>query len=197
MTTNDAQFGWKRGLMRSGTALLLVALALACFAGSSDAQPPATVRVLGPASPVAVGQMFAVTVAIENVQNLGAFEFEYNFAPAVATTTVDNIQLGAFLASTARTTAALRMASSPNRPGAPLFGAYSYGAANGPNGNGVLATVAMTAVAPGVSPLSLTGLKVTNALGDEQQVTAIAGSVTVGGGTQRIYLPLLRRNSGS
>lgn len=196
MMTNGAQSVWRRGLVRSGVALLLLALAWACFAGSSDAQTPAMVRVLGPNSPVAVGQTFAVTVVVENVQNLGAFEFEVNFNPAVASTTVDAIQLGAMLGSTGRTTGVLRLASSPTRPGAPLFGAYSYGAPAGPNGSGVLATFTMSATAPGFSQLSLSGLKVTNVLGNELQATTIAGSVTVGSTTQRpIYLPLLRRNS--
>lgn len=196
MMTHDVQFGWKRGFVRSGALVLTLALVLACFAGRSDAQPPATVRVLGPAAPVAVGQTFTVTVAIENVQNLGAFEFEVNFNPAIASTSVDAIQLGTMLGSTGRTTGALRLASSPTLPGTPLFGAYSYGTPAGPNGSGVLATFSMNAVAPGASQLSLSGLKVTNTQGQELQATAIAGSVTVGNTTVRpIYLPLLRRNS--
>lgn len=196
MMTHDVQFGWKRGFVRSGALVLTLALVLACFAGRSDAQPPATVRVLGPAAPVAVGQTFTVTVAIENVQNLGAFEFEVNFNPAIASTSVDAIQLGTMLGSTGRTTGVLRLASSPTLPGAPLFGAYSYGTPAGPNGSGVLATFSMNAVAPGASQLSLSGLKVTNTQGQELQATATAGSVTVGNTTVRpIYLPLLRRNS--
>jgi hypothetical protein len=87
------------------------------------------------------------------------------------------------------------MASAPGRPGVPLYGAYSYGAAAGPDGSGVLATAAMTAVAPGSSPLSLAGLKVTSITGDEYTVSATAGNVTVVATPRTIYLPLLRRSN--
>ncbi len=180
---------------RGALALLLMALTWSIIDDRSDAQPPLTVRVLGPASPVPVGRMFTVTVEIENAQDLGAFEFEYNFTPAVASAAVDNIQLGGMLGSTGRTTGALRLASAPGRPGVPLFGAYSYGAASGPNGSGVLATVTMTAVSPGASQLSLSGLKVTDVAGNEVLSSATAGGVTVVAGLRYIYLPLLLRSS--
>jgi hypothetical protein len=132
---------------------------------------------------------------IENAQDLGAFEFEYDFSPAIASATVDDIQLAGMLGSTGRTTGALRLASAPGRPGVPLFGAYSYGAANGPNGSGVLATIAMTAVSPGTSQLGLSGLKVTNVTGNELLANAISGSVTVIAAPRLIYLPLLLRGT--
>lgn len=189
---------WTRGLGRGALAVLLLALAWAVVDGRSDAQPPLTVRVLGPTSPVSAGQAFSVAVTIENVQNLGAFEFEYNFDSSVASAGVTGIQLDAMLGSTGRTTGVLRLASAPGQPGVPLFGAYSYGEASGPNGNGVLATVTMTALSPGVSQLSLSELKVTNIAGDQLLATTAAGSVTVVAATQRsIYMPLLRRNSGN
>jgi hypothetical protein len=180
------------------TLALLLALAWATITSRSDAQPSAMVQVLGPTNPVSVGQTFAVTIAIDNAQDLGAFEFEYGFSPTLVGTAANNIQLGGMLGSTGRTTGELRMASAPGRPGVPLYGAYSYGAAGGPNGNGVLATVAMTAVAPGTSQLSLGHLKVTDVRGNEVVAAVTAGSVTVGTATSRsIYLPLLRRNNGS
>lgn len=184
-----------RNSARIVLAALLLTLAWAVASSRSDAQQPASVRVVGPSAPVAAGQSFAVTIAIQNAQDLGAFEFEYNFNPAIATTAVGNIQLGSMLGSSGRTTGELRMASAPGRPGVPLYGAYSYGTGAGPNGSGVLATATMTAVAPGVSPLSLTGLKVTNAVGDEYTVSVTAGSVTVVTSPRSIYLPLLRRTN--
>lgn len=176
-------------------ALLLLALLWTAISSRSDAQTAATVRVIGPAAAVAAGQPFVVTIAMENAHDLGAFEFEYHFNSAVATTTANNIQLGGLLGSTGRTTGQLRLASAPGQPGTPLFGAYSYGTGAGPNGNGVLATVAMAAAAPGVSQLRLTGLKVTNAQGVEYVVSSVDGSVTVVAATRLIYLPLLRRSN--
>ncbi len=187
---------WITGPGRAALAVLLLAFVWAILYGRSDAQPPVTVHVVGPPTTVPAGQSFIVTVAIESAQNLGAFEFEYNFVPATANTTVDNIHLSSLLGSTGRTTGALRLASAPGRPGVPLFGAYSYGAASGPNGSGVLATVTMTAVSPVTSQLSLSGLKVTNVAGEEVTAVTTAGSVTVGEPLVRsIYMPLLRRNS--
>lgn len=198
MTMIPAKDHWTRGTGRAALTVLLLALVWATLYGRSDAQPPVTVRVLGPTAVVPAGQAFTVTIAVENAQNLGAFEFEYNFTPAIVSATAYDIQLSSLLGSTGRTTGDLRLASVPGQPGVPLFGAYSYGAASGPNGSGVVATVTMTAVAPGTSQLSLSGLKVTDVTGAEVTVVTTAGSVTVGESLQRsIYLPLLRRTSGS
>ncbi|HSN74951.1 MAG TPA: cohesin domain-containing protein [Anaerolineae bacterium] len=196
MNETGARHRWIRGLGQAALAVLLLTLAGSSLSGRSVAQqPPVRVRVLGPTAPVPAGQTFTVTVAIENVQNLGAFEFEYNFTPAVASAAVDNIQLGGMLGTTGRTTGTLRLASAPGRPGVPLFGAYSYGTADGPNGSGVLATVAMSAVSPGTSQIDLSGLKVTNVAGNELLSSATAGSVTVVAGRSYIYLPLLLRGN--
>ncbi|MER2600400.1 MAG: cohesin domain-containing protein [Caldilineales bacterium] len=157
----------------------------------------AAVRVIGPASPIVTGQPFVVTIIADEVTDLGAFEFEYRFNADIATTTVNAIELGALLGSTGRTTGVLRLASAPGQPGVPLFGAYSYGEAAGAAGNGVLATVTMTANAPGTSTLRLTELKITDRSGSVLASTAVAGSVTVIAPTvtRPIYLPLLRRNA--
>jgi hypothetical protein len=186
---------WIRRFAHGALVLLLLTLAWSLLNGRSDAQPPAVIRVLGPSTAVPAGRTFTVTVAIENAQDLGAFEFEYDFIPAIASATVDDVQLGSMLGSTGRTTGALRLASAPGRPGVPLFGAYSYGTANGPNGSGVLATVAMTAVSPGTSQLSLSELKVTDVAGRPLLSTAVAGSVTVVAAPRPLYLPLLLRGN--
>lgn len=180
---------------RCALALLLMTMTWAITDGRSEAQPPLTVRVLGPTSNIPVGQAFMVTVVVEDVQNLGAFEFEFDFSPSVASATVGDIQLGSMLGSTGRTTGALRLASAPGHPGVPLFGAYSYGAANGPSGDGVLATVAMTALSPGTSQLSLSGLKVTDVAGSELLATPVPGSLTVVAAPRPLYLPLLLRGN--
>jgi hypothetical protein len=195
MNTTTDQVDWAKKIARVALAALLLGLAWAVLADRGAAQPAATVRVIGPTTAVPAGQLFLVTITVENIQNLGAFEFEYNFNPTTVSAAVNNIQLGSMLGSTGRTAGELRMASAPGRPGVPLFGAYSYGTANGPNGSGVLATVAMTALSPGTSQLSLSGLKVTNAAGSEQLATAVAGSVTVVAAPRPIYLPLLLRGN--
>lgn len=176
--------------------VLLLALARVLFAEPSGAQSTAIVRVQGPVTPVAVGQAFAVDIAIENAANLGAFEFVVNFNPAIANAA--NVQLGSLLGSTGRSTAALRMDSAPGQPGMPMFGAYSYGAAAGPGGNGVLATVTMVGLIPGVSQLDLSELIIADIAGNGRPVSVSPGSVTVGGpppDLNSFYLPLAQRNS--
>lgn len=186
-----------RGIGRIAVLAALVLLASASFTARGDAQSGATIQVQGPAAPVAVGQVFTVTITAVNVQNLGALEFEFNYEDAVVATDVARIALGSFLGSTGRTVGALRLPTSPNQPSAPLFGAYSYGSAAGPTGSGVVATVSMTAAAPGVSSLSLTGLKVTDVAGHELPASSTVGSVTVSSTatTRSLFFPFARRSA--
>ncbi len=178
-----------RWLKRLGRSAIVAALLVVAWAGISGPSRRAAARDGSGARsncPVLVGQSFVVTVAIENVQNLGAFEFEFNFNPAVASATVDDIQLASLLGSTGRTTGVLRLARR-------LAGLACLSSAHtamarpaGPNGSGVLATVTMSAaVSPGTSQLSLSGLKVTNVAGEEVLALTTAGSVTVGRTTPR------------
>ena len=181
--------------------LLLLAALVTVFgflpmpAAQGHAAAPAAVllRVVGPASPVRVGDQFTVTIQVEGVANLGAFEFEFGANPLIASTTVADIHLGAFLGSTGRTTGELRLASSPSTPGRPLYAAYSYGAPAGPSGNGQVATITMLATGPGTSSLDLGQLKVTDVSGVEVTATSISGAVQVLGNTRPLYLPLIRR----
>jgi len=177
------------------TALLALTLSMATTAAQGHAAAPSAVllRVVGPASPVRVGDQFAVTIQVEGAANLGAFEFEFGSNPVIASTTVADIRLGSILGSTGRTTGELRLASSPTTPGRPLYGAYSYGAQAGPSGNGQLATITMLATGPGTSSLDLGQLKVTDVSGVEVSATSISGAVEVQGSTRPLYLPLIRR----
>lgn len=188
---------WKKSFGLTLLALLVLFSLGNMTAATSNAQTPVTVRVVGPAAPVQVGATFPVSITVENAQNLGAFEFEYRYNNTVVSTNVQAIQLGSLLGSTGRTTSALRLASAPGFPGVPLFGAYSYGSANGPNGNGTLATVTMTAVAPGTSALNVGNFKITDINGTEVAFNAVSGSVVVAGvpPDRFLYLPILRRNA--
>lgn len=171
---------------------LLVALALVLGlvqASAISAEPAAaTFRVVGPASPVAQGQQFSVTIMAESVQNLGAFEFQYKFNSSVASTDASKFQLSGFLGSTGRTTGQLRLDGS----GGPLYGAYSYGKPAGPSGSQAVATVTMTAAGAGSSSLQLADLVVTDILGNKLPASAVSGSVQVVAGPQQWYQYLLQ-----
>jgi hypothetical protein len=185
---------------RSGlraAALLALAFALGIATTQGRAASPANVQVsvVGPSNPVRVGDQFTVAIRIDEAADAGAFEFEFGFTPAVASTTAADIHLGPFLDSTGRTTGELRLGSSPTAPDYPLYGAYSYGAQPGPSGNGLLATVTMLATATGTSILDVRSLKVTNVAGEEVATIGVAGSVQVLGALRPSYLPLIRRGT--
>ena len=162
--------------------------------GQASAPAAAVVRVLGPTSPVRVGESFVVSLRIEGASDLGAFEFDFGSNPSVATAAASEFHLGSFLGSTGRTTGELRMASAPAAPGRPLYAAYSYGLPTGPMGTGQIATVTMQATGAGVTPLSLGNLKVTDISGTELPATSVSGAVEVRAGTRPLYLPLIRSN---
>ncbi len=97
------------------------------------------------------GVTFDVDVVIATVADLGAFEFELTFNPAVVTVT--SVQLGPWLGSSGRPAYALGP-HIENGAGRVAFGGYTLGAAPpGPDGGGVLATLTLHAEAPGASGL--------------------------------------------
>ena len=182
-------------LLVAAWVTVLFSLAMTATLGHAAAPTAVLARVVGPSSPVQVGDQFVVTIQIEGATNLGAFEFEFGANPAIATTTVADIHLGTFVGSTGRTTGELRLASSPSAPSRPLYAAYSYGAQAGPSGTGQLATITMLATGPGTSSLDVVQLKVTDVSGVEVPATSISGSVQVQGSTRPLYLPLIRRET--
>ncbi len=103
-------------LLVAAWVTVLFSLAMTATLGHAAAPTAVLARVVGPSSPVQVGDQFVVTIQIEGATNLGAFEFEFGANPAIATTTVADIHLGTFVGSTGRTTGELRLASSPSAP---------------------------------------------------------------------------------
>jgi len=79
-------------------------------------------------------------VKIEDVANLGAFQFDLRYDSSVVT--IDKITLGNFLGSTGRTV--WDPVFSEIGSGKLTFGAFTQGAAEGPVGNGTLATIDFT-----------------------------------------------------
>ena len=147
-----------------------------------------TVRIEPAQSLVDVGKTFTVTVMIDNADDLGAFEFDLLFAPAVVT--VNNVILGDFLGSTGRTV----IPPNPdidNPTGRASFGAATFGSAPGPDGTGALATIAFTAQGLGESLLDLENVIVLDTQAQHQTVTVEDGTVRVGSTVHSVYLPLV------
>jgi len=124
---------------------------------------------------VAPGATFTVAVMIQDVQNLGAFQFDVTFSSSVLTVTA--VELGPFLGSTGRSVS----------PVAPIYGAgsvtyaaFSFGTNAGPNGDGVLATLTLQAKTAGTSPLHLQNVTLLDPDAGPISASAQDGAVTVG-----------------
>lgn len=181
--------------------LLLAALLLAALPAAVAAQG-ATIRI----EPLQVqagsaGDDVQAQVVIEDVENLGFFQFDLTFDPAVVR--VKSVALGEFLASTGRTASGVGPVID-NTAGTVTFGAYTVGTQDGPDGAGVLAEVTLTGVADGVSPLRLAKIKVLSAANTviatfpSDQATVTVGDLatptptltpTIGAGTPVPTLP--------
>lgn len=175
--------------------LALVLLLAAATSGLAASPQVVSLRVVGPAAPVLPGQTFAVSIYADNAQNLGSFEFDFVFDAAVAATDSSRISLGAFLGSSGRNTGELRRDPSPPDANRAIFGAYSYGSQDGPAGNGLIATAAMTAAGAGSSDLVLENVQVTDISAKLLASTVQNGSVQVAGQVHSypLFLPVLLR----
>jgi general secretion pathway protein D len=145
-----------------GRVLLPAALAAAAMfslvaMGASGQE--ATVHVEVPSTAVAADSgPFTVSVVVEDVTNLGAFQFDVTYDPAVVRFV--EVHEGPFLGSSGRQVRCL-----PPRTGEGAGGltCVTLGATpEGPNGSGVLADITFEPVAPGSSPLHFTRLILTD-----------------------------------
>ena len=119
------------------------------------------------------GDPFTASVVVENVTNLGAFQFDLTYDPAIVGFV--EVQEGPFLGSSGREVKCL-----PPRSGEGSAGltCVTLGATpDGPNGSGVLATITLQPAAPGSSPLHLVRLTLTDPPG--QALPAQAQDATV------------------
>jgi hypothetical protein len=137
----------------------------------------ATVRVVPASRDVDTQATYTLTVTVEDAEDLGGFEFDLTFDPALLR--VDDVTLGDFLGSTGRNTGELGP-DIDNDAGVATYGAFSFGSEDGPNGTGTLAIVEFTTyVTPGVSALNLQNVQIINTDTQTQAVQAIGGSVTI------------------
>ena len=137
----------------------------------------ATVRVIPASRDVDIQSSYALTITVEDAQDLGGFEFDLAFDPTLLR--VDDVTLGDFLASTGRNTGELGP-DIDNNAGVVTYGAFSYGSPLGPEGTGCLAVVLFTTyITPGTSALDLQKMQLVDTQAVTQSVQATAGSITI------------------
>ena len=142
--------------------ILTVLFVLFGFSAAS-AIPPLTLR-LDPATVdmCTVGETFDVQVMIDNVTDLGGFQFRIDYDTSIVTVAdAGDVSFGPFLGSTGRTASALP-ATIDNSAGTIDYGAFSFGNPAGPNGTGLLATITFTVQSQASGTLDLTNSTVTD-----------------------------------
>lgn len=143
-----------------------------------------TVKVDPQQKTVGVGETFNVDIAIQNVTNLGAFQFDVVYNTSVVH--ADGAQMGSFPGSTGRNVIpAGPNIDNDNSPGKLTYGCASFGTNAGPNGNGVLATLTFTSQNSGNTNLELQNVQVSDINGQVLSIQSIIpGQVTVSGGEE-------------
>jgi general secretion pathway protein D len=138
--------GYRRLLLLAALAAMAMFSLMALRASGQEA----TVHVEPPSTEVAADSgPFTVSVVVEGVTNLGAFQFDLTYDPAIVRFV--EVKEGLFLASSGRELRCL-----PPRTGEGSAGltCVTLGATpEGPNGSGVLAYITFQPVAPGSSSL--------------------------------------------
>lgn len=111
------------------------------------------------------GEQIIVEVAIEDVNNLGGFQFDLAYKSSVVHG--QGAELGAFLSSTGRAAIPLGPQINASEPKGKLtFGGASFGANPGPNGSGVLAKITLQGQAFGADTLKLENILLSDIYGN-------------------------------
>ena len=124
-----------------------------------------------------VGEKRTIDLNLQNVQNLGAYEFNLTYNPSVVH--VDSISNASFLGSTNRTVVTLDPPNSDNSTGTASYGAFTFGTASGPDGNGTISQMSLTGVGPGNSDLFLNTISVTDIDGTLIPISISPASLTI------------------
>ncbi len=165
--------GRKSDLLR---LLVLIAVLTVCTLAWSNPEGEPAVRLEPATIQADAGTPIEVDVVIQNVSNLGAFQFDLTYDPAIVQ--VDSIALGEFPGSTGRNVSPLGPRTDAGKA---VYGAFSFGDAAGPDGSGPLATVTLRAQAPGQTPLGLQNVQAIDVGGSHIPVLTGGGTVTVTG----------------
>ncbi|MBN2009888.1 right-handed parallel beta-helix repeat-containing protein [candidate division KSB1 bacterium] len=141
-------------------------------------------------------QIISVDVFIENVSNLGAFQFDMVYDTNVLH--ANSATMGAFLSSTGRTVIPVGPdVDNSTNPGKVTFGGATLGVNAGPIGSGTLASVEFATQANGGATLELQNVQVSDINGQAMTINTISnGDVIIGSGTGEGMVVTNTNNSG-
>ena len=142
----------------------------------------AVVRLDPSSQNVNVGDSFSVNVMLDDVSNLGSYEFTLQFDPSLAA--FGSVANGTFLGSSGRTVyCPSPIVDAAN--GTVRFGCATSGTQVGPTGSGKLATFTFKALAEGESSLDLATVSLSDPLSNDIPAATEGGSVIIGSPTPR------------
>ena len=157
---------------------VLPALLAIVAAHTAQSQAPSVVRIETPKEDLKPGgEAFGVTVMVDDVTNLGAFQIRLTYDPNILQ--FQDVKEGQFLGSSGRPVECLP----PNTPqGAIDFTCVTLGSTpEGPTGSGELATVTFQPLGSGTSPLHFDLLILADPPANPLPAQAQDASITVGG----------------
>lgn len=160
--------------------LLALIVALLNIPEVGAGTPGTTIRLEPADSVVGLNKTFTVQVMIEEVNDLGAFQFELAYNSSILE--VEQAALGDFLGSTGRSVVPIGP-EVDDEEGRTMFGAISFGGGPGPSGTGVLATITFLAQGKGSTVLELRKVQVLDTAANAQLVTVEGCRVVVRGAT--------------
>jgi hypothetical protein len=158
--------------------LLTLIVALVDIPEVCAVAPNPRVRLEPADSVVGLNETFALQVMIEEVNDLGAFQFELAYDSSILR--VQEAALGDFTGSTGRSVVPVGP-EVDNEEGRTTFGAINLGSGPGPSGTGVLATITFIAQGQGSTVLGLLEVQVLDTAANAQLVTVEDGHVIVRG----------------
>jgi len=142
----------------------------------------AVVRLDPSSQNVNVGDSFSVNVMLDDVSNLGSYEFTLQFDPSLAA--FGSVANGTFLGSSGRTVyCPSPIVDAAN--GTVRVGCATSGTEGGVTGSGELATVTFNALAEGDSPLDFAAISLSDPLSNDIPAATEGGSVIIGSPTPR------------
>lgn len=126
---------------------------------------------------LAMGEERTIDIHAAGGENMGAYEFNFTYNPAVLQ--VNSVSDGLFLGSTGRSVVTLDPPVIDNAGGSVSFGAFTFGAQSGPSGEGTLARITLKGVDYGDSDILLKSISVTDTDGTAIPVNVIPSSLVV------------------
>ena len=148
--------------------------------GTTAAASVFPIKILPESQTIKAGKTATINLQIENVADLGGFEFKLRYKTNIIEITASDIQVGAFLTSTGKQVINATPKFSTDEDDTILFyGATTYGDQPSPSGTGVLVTIALKGIGAGTTGLDLFDVQAGDADANPISVDAIDGSITV------------------